>query len=466
MGVVYRATDLSLDRPVALKLIAPELAEDAGFRERFLTESRLAASLGHPHILPVYAAGEAEGQLYLAMRFVEGEDMKTLLAREQKLDAERALRICRQVAEALDVAHRRGLVHRDVKPANVLLDEEGEAYLADFGLTKQVGGASTRTGQIAGTLDYLAPEQIRGDEVDGRTDEYALACLLHECLGGVPPFHRQTEAETLWAHMQEEPGSLPEYPALDPVFQRGLAKDRAERFPTCVDLVDSAREALGLETPRLRRRRRLVRRSRVLVAAGALLLTGAMAALAVELTAGGGGGGREVTPNSVVAIDSQTGRVNAVVHTGGTPGAVSVGEGAVWVLNADDKTISKIDPREKTLERTFGVGGTPTDLAVGAGGVWVVSSSGIERGGPLTLTRIDPGTGTQVDSLQPATPSCHKTVAPGAERQIAVGASGVWLTEPICGGLWRIDPRTNKVRWRLTGLSPRSLATTARGVGS
>jgi DNA-binding beta-propeller fold protein YncE len=462
MGIVYRATDLRLERPVALKLIAPELASDEEFRKRFLRESKVAASLGHPHVLPVHAAGEEGGQLYLAMRYVEGEDLKTLLAREGKLDPERAFRICRQIAEALDAAHRRGLVHRDVKPANVLLDEEGEAYLADFGLTKQTGGASTKTGELAGTLDYLAPEQIRGEQVNGRTDEYALACLMYECLTGKPPFRRQTEAETLWAHMQEPPPPLGDHPALDPVFVRALAKDGGERFPSCVELVDSAREALGLETPRSRRRRRLIRRSRVLIAAGALMLAGAMAALVVELTAGGGGGVREVTPNSVVAIDSQTGRVNAVVHTGRTPGAVSVGEGAVWVLNADDKTVSKINPREKTVERTFGVGGTPTDLAVGAGGVWVVSN-GSERGGPLTLTRIDPGTGAPVASLQPSPPSCRKTVAPGAQRQIAVGNGSVWLTEPICGGLWRIDPRTNKARWRLTGLSPRSLVSAAKG---
>ena len=183
------------------------------------------------------------------MRYVEGEDLKTLLAREKTLEPERALRICGQVAEALEAAHAKGLVRRDVKPANVLLDEHGQAYLSDFGLTKQLGGAPTETGRLVGTLDYLAPEQIRGEEVDGRTDCYALACLLYECLTGTAPFHRETEAETLWAHMQQQPPPLHDYPQLDPVFARELAKEREERFPTCVDLVDSAREALGLETP-------------------------------------------------------------------------------------------------------------------------------------------------------------------------------------------------------------------------
>jgi YVTN family beta-propeller protein len=182
--VVYRATDLSLGRPVALKLIAPELAEDESFRARFLREPRLAASLDHPAVIPIYEAGEHDGQLYLAMRFVEGSDMKTLLERDGKLPPERALAVLGQVAGALDAAHARALVHRDVKPVNMLLDEAGHAYLTDFGITKQVGGASTDTGRVVGTLDYLAPEQIRGEPVDGRTDCYALACVLYECLAG------------------------------------------------------------------------------------------------------------------------------------------------------------------------------------------------------------------------------------------------------------------------------------------
>jgi serine/threonine-protein kinase len=254
MGLVYRATELSLERPVALKLIAPELAGDTRFRERFLRESRLAASLGHPHILPVFAAGEADGSLYLATRFVEGGDLKELLDREQKLAPERALFILGHVADALDAAHAKGLVHRDVKPANVLLDESGRAYLADFGLAKHVGTHGfTKTGQIAGTLDYLAPEQIRGEQVDGGTDEYALACVLYQCLAGVPPFARGTEAEVLWAHMQSEPPSLHDHPALDAVLAKGLAKAAEQRYRTCTALVEAAKAALlepgGAELP-------------------------------------------------------------------------------------------------------------------------------------------------------------------------------------------------------------------------
>jgi serine/threonine-protein kinase len=270
MGVVYRATDLELERPVALKLIAPELAADERFRERFLRESRLAASLDHGNVIPVYEAGEAEGQLFQAMRYVEGEDLNSLLRREGKLAPERAVAICAQVSSALDAAHRRGLVHRDVKPANVLLDEREHAYLSDFGLTKQLaeGSGATQTGQLVGTLDYLAPEQIRGEEVDGRTDEYALACVLYECLAGRPPFRGTTEAEVLWAHMQEEPPPLPDYPGLAPVLAKGLAKAKDNRYPSCGELVTAARQALGLEThprPRPLLPAALLRRGRALV---------------------------------------------------------------------------------------------------------------------------------------------------------------------------------------------------------
>jgi serine/threonine protein kinase len=229
MGVVYRATDVRLERPVALKLVAPELAEDELFRRRFLREPKLAAALDHPHVVPIYEAGEHDGQLYLAMRFVDGSDVRTLLRSEGGLSPERCLAILADVAGALDAAHRRGLVHRDVKPANVLVDADGHAYLTDFGVTKQLGGDSTDTGRIVGTLDYAAPEQIRGEDVDGRADGYALACVLYECLTGGPPFHRGSEAETLWAHMQDPVPPVPGRPALDPVFRKALAKEPRDR---------------------------------------------------------------------------------------------------------------------------------------------------------------------------------------------------------------------------------------------
>jgi class 3 adenylate cyclase len=245
MGVVYRAWDVSLERPVALKLIAPDQAENDRFRARFLREPRLAASLDHASVVPIYQAGEHEGHLYLAMRFVEGSDLASVLTGQQRLGPERSLAILAQIASALDAAHRRGLVHRDVKPANVLLDEQGHAYLTDFGITKQLGGASTDTGRVVGTLDYLAPEQIRGEEVDGRTDGYALACVLYECMAGEPPFRRETEAETLWAHMHVEPPCPPGHPDLEPVLRAGLAKERDERYASCGELIEAAQRALG-----------------------------------------------------------------------------------------------------------------------------------------------------------------------------------------------------------------------------
>ena len=316
MGVVYRATDLSLERPVALKLVAPELAEDKRFRERFLREPRLAASLDHPNVIPIYEAGERDGQLYLAMRYVDGSDLKTVLARDGKLAPERALRILAQVAAALDAANRRALVHRDVKPANVLLDENEHAYLTDFGITKQLGGDSTDTGRVVGTLDYLAPEQIRGDPVDGRTDCYSLACVLYQCLSGTPPFHRETEAETMWAHMQEQPAPLRAHPKLAPVLRKALAKDRDERYGSCAELIDAASEALGLATPPrpVFASPALVRRRHAIFAFGLLLLAASITAGVLALT--GGDGESEPLANGVAALDPASGAIASLTKSG------------------------------------------------------------------------------------------------------------------------------------------------------
>src|ERR671924_602951 len=188
MGAVYRAEDMRLARKVALKLLIPDLAEDERFRERFLRESRLAAAIDHPNIVPIYQAGEIDGVLFIAMRFVEGIDLGRLLTEEKRLEPSRVVLIVEQIANALDAAHERGLVHRDVKPGNILLFRE-HCYLADFGLTKQTSSISglTGTGQLIGTVDYVAPEQVRGETLDARTDEYALACVAYECLTAAPP---------------------------------------------------------------------------------------------------------------------------------------------------------------------------------------------------------------------------------------------------------------------------------------
>src|SRR5262245_15127716 len=261
MGEVYRAHDRRLDRNVALKILAPRYADDDGFRERLLRESRLAASLDHPNVVPVYDAGEADAGFYLAMRYVEGADLRPLLRRGGPLAPARALAIVSQVADALDAAHAKGLVHRDVKPSNVLIDERGHCYLADFGLTQSASDRGQATdGSLLGTLDYVAPEQIRGDEVAGSGDVYALGCMLFECLTGEPPFRRPSEVATLYAHLEDDPPSasarhsaLPA--SIDGVFARALAKDPDERHSTCAELVTDARAALGLDVVEPRRLR-------------------------------------------------------------------------------------------------------------------------------------------------------------------------------------------------------------------
>ncbi len=259
MSVVYLAEDPRLARRVAIKVLDPDLAEDSSFRNRFIRESQLAAGLDHPNIVPVYEAGEIDGQLFIAMRYVQGSDLRTLISREGRLEPERTASLIRPVAGALDAAHRRGLVHRDVKPANVLIAlDEGEEhpYLADFGLTKHTASKSglTRTGTFMGTVDYVAPEQIQGEEVDGRTDEYSLACVLYQCLTGLPPFDKGTDVATLFAHLQDPLPKVstrrPDLPAdLDDVLARGMAKDRADRHPTCTAMMDEFAHTLGIRVP-------------------------------------------------------------------------------------------------------------------------------------------------------------------------------------------------------------------------
>lgn len=261
MGIVYRAEDQrpgTRGRKVAVKLLAYELASDERFAERFRHESQTAASIEHPNIIPIYDAGEENGVLYIAMRYIEGEDLHELIQREGPLPADRALGIVAQAASALQAAHARGLVHRDVKPANILIlpDPDPEAlphvYLTDFGLTKQARGrvGLTLTGQFVGTIDYVAPEQIQGRDVDRQTDVYALGIVLYHCLVGEPPFRGEEEAATLWAHISEPPPRVterrPDLPAaLDDVVARAMAKSPHDRFPTCRELVAAARAALG-----------------------------------------------------------------------------------------------------------------------------------------------------------------------------------------------------------------------------
>ena len=293
MGVVYRAYDLRLKRIVALKLIVPELALDERFHARFARETELAMSLEHPNVVPVYDAGDVDGRFYLAMRLVEGADLGALLRTEGALDPARALVICSQVANALDAAHARGLVHRDVKPSNVLLDASEHVYLADFGLTRRLheqGGSATE-GRSVGTPAYLAPEQIEGGSVDGRADVYSLGCLLYECLTGEAPFARGSRLAVAWAHLEEEAPSararraeLPE--AIDAVIRKAMAKEPENRHNTCAALITAAEEALELRRAPALLRRRL----RVIAAAATLLVLAAVLVAVVVVRDAGGSG--------------------------------------------------------------------------------------------------------------------------------------------------------------------------------
>src|SRR5262249_47240559 len=253
MGIVYLAEHLRLNRDVALKVVRPELSTNQAFRERFVQEAQLSASLDHPNIIPVYDAGEFEGSLYLTMRYVPGRNLRTVIDTESPLDPAWTLTVLDQVGSALDAAHLQGLVHRDVKPGNILLRQQGTTcYLTDFGLTKRTNAEQslTKQGFFLGTLDYAAPEQITGRELDGRVDVYALGCVLFECLTGRRPFERDTDMALMWAHVNDPPPSVssarPDLgTAWDPVVARALAKQPEARYPDCASLLADARAALA-----------------------------------------------------------------------------------------------------------------------------------------------------------------------------------------------------------------------------
>jgi serine/threonine protein kinase len=261
MAVVYRAEDTRLGRKVALKLLTPALSDQEQFKQRFVQESRLAASLDHPNIIPIYEAGNADGLLFIVMRYVVGSDLKVALGGDTPLSAARTLRLFEQIGDALDAAHALGLVHRDVKPGNVLLtsvhEQADHVYLTDFGLTKRASsltGGLTGTGHFLGTIDYVAPEQIAGRPVEARTDIYALGCVLYECFTGQVPFHRDDDAATLWAHLTEPAPPVtavrPDLPpAVDAVVSRAMGKAPEERYDSCHDMVQALKHALEIAVP-------------------------------------------------------------------------------------------------------------------------------------------------------------------------------------------------------------------------
>jgi serine/threonine-protein kinase len=409
MGVVYLAEQLRLKRKVALKLVAPELAGDERFRERLLRESELAASIDHPNVLPIYDAAEADGVLYVAMRYVEGTDLGRVLAAEGRLEPARAIGLLAQVAEALDVAHENGLVHRDVEPANVLIAGQADrehVYLADFGLSRQVAapGALER-GHFSGSADYAAPEQILSEPLDGSTDLYALACVLHESLTGRPPFRREALTATLFAHLEEDPPPAsavnPALPTvLDPVLARALAKEPVERQESCRQLIDGARQALGIATPRSSWRH-LSRRAK-LALAFVVLAVAAAAAVPALLLAGGESAQAEgptydptiaVTADSLQRIDPETNELIATFPAGDDPVGIATGERSVWTASKFDGTATRIDPATGVPTEVISTGTPPADLAIAGGWLWILEAD-------TSLQQVDPSTGAHVQTVE------------------------------------------------------------------
>jgi len=300
MAEVYRAQDETLGSVVALKLLDRLSAADDRFRQRFERESTIAASLEHPNVVPVLATGEDDDHLYLAMELIDGSDLRRLLRENGRLEPGRAIALIEQFAGALDTAHKAGLVHRDVKPGNILVAGD-RAYICDFGLARHVSSVSSLTGDrgFVGTIDYVPPEQIEGGTVDGRADVYSLGCVLYECLAGSRPFERDSELSVVFAHLNEPPPKItdvrPDLPAaFDDVFAVALAKDPDDRYSTCGEFADAARAALaGQVLARRRPRRRLL-----VLALAAILVAAAVAT--VLLTRDGAGTARvTITPTQI-----------------------------------------------------------------------------------------------------------------------------------------------------------------------
>jgi streptogramin lyase len=463
MGVVYRAQQLDLERPVALKLIATPLARDEDFRERFVRESRAAAAIDHPNVIPVYGAGDVDGRLYLAMRFVEGEDLRSLVRREGTLEPRRAAAIIAQVGAALDAAHARGLVHRDIKPANVLLDGD-HAYLTDFGLTKRLSGETTMTGsgRWVGTLGYIAPEQIRGLPVDARTDVYALGCLLFYVLTGVAPYRRDSDEATLYAHLHDPAPDArdltPEVPGpLAEVVRRALEKDPEERFPSAGDLGRAALAAAGdgpapppertvargaaaplgaadadAETAVPRsvtpteiapRRSRIPARVRPFAVPALSLIAGAAVVLATVMLLGGkdkkspGTAGTPTTGTATTKAPSAgagTPRAAKAVAVDPRPNSIAYADGRVWTTSVASGRLIGLPARGTGARRTIALGwraGT-TSVTAGFGALWVTNDQNHQ------LARVDPRAGRVVKRLQ---------LTPGALAKAAAGEGAIWV---------------------------------------
>jgi hypothetical protein len=382
MGTVFRATQRRLGRKVALKVIAPALADDEEFRARFLRESQLVASLDHPHVIPIYDADEVDGVLYLAMRYVDGSSLRDRIRSRGRLSPGETLRTAEQIGGALDAAHEAGLVHRDVKPGNILLARPADhAYLCDFGLAKRTSSVSTtQTGSFLGSVDYCAPEQIQGSPVDARTDVYSLGCVLFHCLTGQLPYRRETEFAVLHAHLEEPPPKVsdvvPELPSsLDRVLATALAKDPADRPQTAGALATAFGQALGRDraddeatrpaaVAAQPGRRRAWPRGRWLVAA-ALVVTALAVAVAAALLGTRGSGGASPATAAVRTFVDRVENVLGQSADGRSEIASALHDGfscAVTPREIGRRIASVADNRESILVQ-IGTLPTPTDEA-------------------------------------------------------------------------------------------------------
>jgi ABC-type transport system substrate-binding protein len=446
MGTVYVAEETTSARRVALKLLAPELASDERFRARFLRETELAGSLDDPHVVPTLASGEQDGTLYLAMALVEGSDLRKLLRNEGRFDPERAIDLIAQVASALDAAHAAGLVHRDVKPANILVErtDDGEkAYVCDFGLARHVTSVSSLTSDrgFVGTIDYVPPEQVEGGTVDGRADVYSLGCVLFECLSGERPFDRESELSVLFAHLNDPPPRVterrPELPeAFDSLFETALAKSPDDRYSTCGELARAARAALAGKALAPRR----VRRRLVQSAAIALVVVGAAIA-AVLTTQGtrthqpaGSVQALGLVPNALNFVDAGTRRVTGHVRLAGRKdfsnpvGDVALAGGSAWAVRSG-QTLVRVDLVARKVAKVVKLPWTAGQrLAVGDGLIWVPQDLG------SGVLGIDDRTGKIVRRL---------VVSGDGIAGIAYGSGSLWLAQGR--KIDRVDPRTGHV---------------------
>jgi len=439
MGVVYRARQLRPNRVVALKVIAPALADDPEFRRRFEAESEAAASIEHPNVIPIYEVNDSAGLLYVVMRYVDGLDLRELI--EIGLSPRRAVDIASQVAAALDAAHRRGLVHRDVKPGNVLVSDPDHVYLADFGLTKRMDSESraTKTGGLVGTIDYVAPEQVAGERIDGRADVYALGCMLFHALTGRVPYPRDSDLAKIYAHLNERVPSIlevqPNLPSdLDAVMRRGMAKAPDDRYPSAGDLARAAQAAAAGE-PTTHREQSVA--------------TGAAAPTRISrgdppAAPGKSSGALQPTERPPTGRDEQSeASAGKPLQTRPSGRALPKGRAKVWLVVALAAVLigagfAAVTRMEGTRARVspgrvdgppIPVQSQPTAIAYGAGGVWVASA------GDDSVERIDPQTG-RVTGSAPA----------GREPYgVAVGEGLIWAVDFRGDTLTRIDPRSMQV---------------------